>query len=108
MYSYFDFDFHTAIFEWDDEKSRINYNKHGIRFETAAKAFADKNKLIREDEEHPREERYNVLAKLGKVLFIVCVFKCENTVRLISARKANKEEERRYRYGDDYDDWLIP
>lgn len=41
MYTYFDFDYETAVFEWDDEKARINYNKHGVRFETAAKAFSD-------------------------------------------------------------------
>lgn len=107
MYTFFDFNYETAVFEWDDEKARINYSKHGVRFETAAKAFSDENKLIREDEEHPQEERYNILAKLGKILFIVCVFKHGNTVRLISARKANKSEERRYEYGDNYDDWLI-
>jgi uncharacterized DUF497 family protein len=107
MYTYFDFDYNSAVFEWDDAKAKINYTKHGVRFETAAKAFSDQNKLIREDEEHPEEERYNVLAKIGKVLFIVCVFKSQNTVRIISARKANKMEERRYRYGESYDDWII-
>ncbi len=104
MYHYFEFDFENAIFEWDDEKAANNFTKHGIRFETAAKAFADKNKLIRLDEEHPMEERFDVLAKIGKIVFIVCAFKDNNTIRLISARKANKEEQRRYNYGDDYYD----
>ena len=105
MYTYFDFDYNNAVFEWDDAKAQINYTKHGVRFETAAKAFSDENKLIREDEEHPGEERYNVLAKIRKTLFIVCVFRHQNVVRIISARKANKTEERRYEYGDHYDEW---
>lgn len=37
------------------------------------------------------EERFDVLAKIGKAIFIVCAFKKNNTIRLISARKANKE-----------------
>lgn len=104
MYQYFDFDIQSAIFEWDDEKAASNYTKHGIRFETAAKAFADENKLIRFDEEHLQEERFNVLAKIGKIIFIVCAFKENNTIRIISARKANKEEQRRYNNGEDYYD----
>ena len=94
MYQYFDFDFDSATFEWDDEKASYNFKKHGIRFETAAKAFADENKLIRFDEEHTMEERFDVLAKVGKIVFIVCAFKENNTIRIISARKANKEEQR--------------
>lgn len=50
MYTYFDFDYNSAVFEWDEAKAKINYTKHGVRFETAAKAFSDQNKLIREDE----------------------------------------------------------
>ena len=103
MYEYFDFDFSHAVFEWDDEKARRNFAKHGIRFETAAKVFADENKLIREDEEHESddEQRYNVLGKIGKIIFVVCVFRTKNVVRLISARLATQNEIRRYEYGDD-------
>lgn len=75
MYEYFDFDYYNAVFDWDEEKAALNYVKHGVRFETASKVFADENKLIREDEEHPSEERYDILGKVGKVLFVVCTFK---------------------------------
>ena len=30
-----------AVFEWDEEKDRVNYSKHGIHFKTAAKVFLD-------------------------------------------------------------------
>lgn len=50
MYEYFDFDLEHASFEWDDEKDRLNFIKHGIHFATAVKVFLDPNKMIREDE----------------------------------------------------------
>lgn len=39
MYTFFDFNYETAVFEWDDEKARINYNKHGVRFELPQRHF---------------------------------------------------------------------
>ena len=101
MYEFFDFDFRNALFEWDDEKEITNFRKHGIHFKTAAKVFLDPNKLIREDEEHPQEQRYNVLGKVGKVLFVVCAFNEGSTVRMISARLATVPEKERYEYGED-------
>lgn len=101
MYEYFDFDIENASFEWDEKKDRINFQKHGIHFSTAARVFLDPNKLIRQDEEHEEEERYDILGKVGKVLFVVCVFRKENVVRLISARVASVPERKRYEYGED-------
>ncbi len=43
MDEYFDFDSSKSSFEWDEEKDRINFEKHGIRFKTAAKVFLDPN-----------------------------------------------------------------
>lgn len=90
------FDFNNLFFEWDDNKDIINFNKHGIRFSTAIKIFKDPNLLIREDIEHSKEVRYNIIGKIKKILFVVCVLKEENTVRLISARLATKNEKERY------------
>ena len=70
-------------------------------FKTAVKVFLDPNKLIREDEEHPEELRYDILGKIGKVLFVVCAFKEENVVRMISARIATSMEKERYEHGED-------
>ncbi|MBR1599323.1 MAG: BrnT family toxin [Lachnospiraceae bacterium] len=102
MTDFFDFDYEKAIFEWDDNKASKNFITHGIRFETAIKVFADNNKLIRYDEEHPTEERYDVLGKVGKILFVVCTFRRDNVIRIISARLATKAEKERYEYGDNY------
>ena len=39
MFEHFDIDLTKASFEWDEEKDRINFMKHGIHFRTAAKVF---------------------------------------------------------------------
>ena len=104
MYEYFDFNYENAVFEWDDEKAASNFRKHGIRFETASKVFADENKLVRYDEEHPWENRYDVLGKVGRILFVVCTFKKGNVVHMISARRATEPEKARYEHGESYDE----
>ena len=91
MYEYFDFDVDNVIFEWDDEKEHINF----------VKVFLDPYKMIRDDDEHPEEERYDILGKVGRVLFVVCTFREGNTVRLISARIASASEKWRYEHGED-------
>ena len=101
MYEFFDFDMENISFEWDEEKERSNFKKHGVHFKTAAKVFFDPDKLIRIDEEHPQEMRYNILGKVGKVLFVVCVFRGDDVIRLISARLATVSEKARYEYGND-------
>lgn len=86
-------------FEWDDEKNQINIRKHGIDFETAALVFADENRLEIYDEGHSDDEdRYITIGVIGGIAYIVMVVYTErgNVTRLISARKATKEEGRMY------------
>ena len=101
MYTYFDIDLEAVTFEWDDEKEAANFRKHGIHFKTAIRVFRDPNKLIREDEEHDWEQRFDVLGRVGKVLFVVCAFRGENGIRIISARLATVPEKERYENGED-------
>ena len=101
MVEYFDIDLTKASFEWDEEKDRSNFMKHGVHFRTAAKVFLDPNKLIREDEEHREELRYDILGRIGKILFVVCAFRDQNVIRMISARLATAPEKERYEYGED-------
>lgn len=101
MFEFFDIDLTRASFEWDEEKDQINFMKHGIHFRTAAKVFLDPHMLIREDEEHPEELRYDILGRVGKILFVVCAFRDRNAIRMISARLATAQEKERYEYGED-------
>ena len=101
MFEHFDIDLTKASFEWDEEKDRINFMKHGIHFRTAVKAFLDPKKMIREDEEHPEELRYDILGRVGKILFVVCAFRDKNVIRMISARLATASEKERDEHGED-------
>ena len=79
--------------EWDSAKAASNLRKHGIDFSDAAVALEDRNALTIEDSEHA-EQRFKTLA-LGPqlaVLMIVHFAPNEDTVRIISARRADRKE----------------
>lgn len=86
-------------FEWDDEKEKINIDKHGIDFTTAARVFKDENRLELYDEAHSdTEDRYITIGIIDEVAYIVMVVytEREEAIRIISARKATKQERRMY------------
>jgi uncharacterized DUF497 family protein len=86
-------------FEWDEEKEQINIAKHGIDFTTAARVFNDDNRLEIYDDYHSYDEdRYITIGIIDEVAYIVMVVytEREDVIRLISARKATKQERRRY------------
>ena len=88
-------------YEWDDDKNIANKKKHdGIGFETAVRVFLDNKRIEKYDEKHSTltEERWNVIGLVLDVLFVVYTER-KDSVRIISARKATKEEEREY-YAD--------
>ena len=59
-------------FEWDDEKNKINFAKHGIDFETAMLVFNDLQRIEIYDMEHSKEEdRYNTIGMVNDVIFVV-------------------------------------
>ena len=90
------------LFEWDDEKEKINIEKHGIDFSTAARVFNDLNRLEWYDEAHSyTEDRYITIGIIDNIAYLVMVVytERETSIRLISARKATKKERRLY---DDY------
>ena len=90
-------------FEWDENKEKINIKKHKIDFSTAALVFFDEQRLEMYDEKHSKiEERYKVIGAINGHLMVILVSYTlrdnGKTIRLISARKAEKEERREY-YG---------
>ena len=88
-----------VIVEWDDNKNKINIQKHGISFETAALVFADEERIEYYDEIHSvNEDRYVVLGCVQGILYVVYTMRGE-AARLISARMANAIERRIY-YGE--------
>ena len=90
-------------FEWDRKKENINIKKHGVSFEQASYVFADPFALNRYDEEHSEdEERWILLGKsLNQTILLVAHTFRDNDgkkfVRIISARRATKREEKAYK-----------
>ena len=79
-------------FEWDEEKNRINREKHGISFETALYVFQDEYYIEMYDFEHSIEEdRYIAIGMVEDLLFVVFTERRE-AIRLISARLATERE----------------
>jgi uncharacterized DUF497 family protein len=84
------------VIEWDPEKAAENLEKHGIDFADAAMVLSDEMALtIRDD--HSTEERHETrgIDALGRILTVVYTWR-EDRVRLISARRASRSEQRRY------------
>jgi hypothetical protein len=91
-------------FEWDEEKNRINKEKHdGIGFEYAVRVFLDDKRIERYDAKHSTltEDRWNAIGMVGKVLFVVYTERSEK-IRIISARRATKAEEQEYYNGYEF------
>ena len=86
-------------FEWDYEKNKRNIKIHNIRFETAMNVFKDKYRLEYFDEEHSQyEERYKTIGMVNGFITVITVIYTnrKDVIRIISARKANKEEREDY------------
>ena len=85
-------------FTWDENKNQANFKKHGIDFNDAVRAWYDPDRLDFFDEEHSSDEiRWIFLgAVTGVVLFVVETEPDDNTVRIISARRALKHEQEVY------------
>ena len=85
-------------FEWNIEKAAANVRKHGVSFEEATTVFADPLALLIPDPDHSEAEmRYLVLGmSLRQRLLVVASAERPPRTRLISARRASREERRRY------------
>jgi len=83
--------------EWDPDKAVSNLRDHGIDFADAAVALEDENALTIEDTFHD-EQRFKTLC-LGPSLNVLLVVHAEQdreTIRIISARKADRSESKQY------------
>ena len=88
--------FQGTEFEWDDEKARSNYDKHGVTFDEAIEVFFDpfcvSGDATRGDEERQFVIGYSLSQRL---LLTVYVDRFER-LRVISARPATRAERRLY------------
>ncbi|MBW2145079.1 MAG: BrnT family toxin [Deltaproteobacteria bacterium] len=86
------------IFEWDPQKAKNNLEKHGVSFEEASTAFQDTLSLTIEDPLHSKDEERLILIGMSQENRILVVVHTErgDNIRIISARKATKEERKSY------------
>ena len=86
-------------FEWDENKNLSNQRKHKVSFEEAKTVFTDElARLIPDPDNSIGEERF-ILMGMSLQHNLLTVYHCErssNTIRIISARKADKFERKQY------------
>lgn len=89
-------------FVWDPEKEKSNIRKHKVTFSEACYVFADKYQLSLFDVEHSKDEdRWITTGQTPNNRILVVIhtfrkFKDKEFVRIISARKATKNEINQY------------
>ena len=82
------------MYEWDNNKNDANESKHGLRFEVAIEVFSDENAVVQFNRNVDGEIRDQIIGKLENeivILFVVFTKRAQK-IRLITARRANKEE----------------
>ena len=88
-------------FEWDENKAATNQQKHGITFQEAATVFQDEDALQIFDPDHSEAEDRFILLGKSSILRILVVCHCyranDDVIRIISARKATRNESSTYK-----------
>ena len=89
------------LFDWDENKAKVNLRKHGVSFLEAMTIFGDINAVLMDDDMHSDDEDRFILLGMSKETSLLMVCHCYrdefDAIRLISARKANKYEGQVYR-----------
>ena len=88
-------------FEWDPTKAANNLRKHGVSFQTAARVFTDPYALVELDRLENGEERWQTIGVVEGVLMLMVAHIGREqddieVIRIISARRADRRERRRY------------
>jgi uncharacterized DUF497 family protein len=88
-------------FEWDSAKAAANRCKHGVSFETASRVFADPYALYEQDRIVDTESRWQAIGIVDGLLMLMVAHTTHErdsveVIRIISARRANRKERRRY------------
>jgi hypothetical protein len=87
-------------FQWDQNKNLVNIKKHKVSFEEAKTVFFDENARLIPDPEHSMDgERFIILGISDKLKLLIVVHTYtgnDEVIRIISARKATKSENKYY------------
>jgi uncharacterized DUF497 family protein len=84
-------------FEWDEAKAEGNLKKHGVSFLTAAAIFSNERLERIDDRKDYGEVGWIALGRVGiEVYRVVFTWRGENLIRIVSAQKAGKDEQKIY------------
>lgn len=88
-------------FEWDPTKAASNLRKHGVSFPTAARVFSDPYALVEQDRIENGEERWQTIGVVDGIVMLLVAHTVREqddveVIRIISARRADRKERRRY------------
>ena len=90
----------TIRFEWDENKNTINKRKHRLSFEEAQTVFYDAEALVIPDPEHSQDKKRFIILGMSRRANLLVVCHCyresETVIRIISARKATRNESAQY------------
>ena len=90
----------TISFVWDEKKAGENLERHKIPFEEAQSVFSVPNARMIFDTEHSSDEDRFILLGISSGLRLLVVWHCyredDMLIRIISARKATKKEQKQY------------
>jgi uncharacterized protein len=86
--------------EWDSRKAALNLKKHKVSFEDAKSVFSDERAKLIDDPDHSEDEDRFLLLGMSSSLRLLVVAHCYraegHVIRIISARKATRDEEHEY------------
>lgn len=84
-------------FEWDEEKNKENIRKHGFDFADAWEIFEAPMRTALDLRKDYGEDRWNGIGFLGnRIVVVIFTYRNENTIRMISLRKALKNERKKF------------
>lgn len=86
-------------FSWDPRKADSNLRKHRIAFDEAITVFSDPLAMIFDDISHTENEHREIIigtSVLRRIILVCFVERTEDTIRIISARRATKYEIKDY------------
>lgn len=84
---------HSMSYEWDEQKRQINIQKHGIDFNDVPEIFDSDIITIHDERFDYGETRYVVIGILKNHVLVVAYTERGDNIRIISARKATKNEQ---------------
>lgn len=92
-------------FEWDEQKALLNFRKHGVKFDEAARVFDDPFAVSKQDRIENGEHRWQTIGMSGGCLLLMVAHTVRletegiEIIRIISARRVEKKERNRYEHG---------